>query len=75
MLEIADTMPTALPVRYRTRSGILSHYIFKTLPQVKKLLQHWEIQAHQCKDRSLENRPWPACTLRLFTVMAEQFMQ
>ncbi|HHV16831.1 MAG TPA: tetraprenyl-beta-curcumene synthase family protein [Gelria sp.] len=56
MLEIADTMPTALPVRYRTRSGILSHYIFKTLPQVKKLLQHWEIQAHQCKDPELRKQ-------------------
>lgn len=55
-LETADTMPTVLPVRYKTRSGILLHYIFKTLPQVKRLLKHWETRAHQCKDLELKKQ-------------------
>lgn len=55
-LETADTMPTVLPVRYKTRSGILLHYIFKTLPQVKRLLKYWETRANQCKDPELKKQ-------------------
>ncbi len=55
-LEATDTAPTVLPVRYKTRSGILFHYIFKTLPQVKKLLKYWENQAAQCKDSELRKQ-------------------
>jgi tetraprenyl-beta-curcumene synthase len=55
-LETADTMPTTLPVRYKTRSGILLHYIFKTLPQVKRLLKYWETRASQCKDPELRKQ-------------------
>ena len=55
-LETADTMPTTLPVRYKTRSGILLHYIFKTLPRVKKLLRCWETRANQCKDPELKKQ-------------------
>lgn len=55
-LETADTMPTTFPVRYRNRSGILLHYIFKTLPQVKRLLKHWETEAAQCRDPELKKQ-------------------
>lgn len=55
-LERLDNQMSTYPVGGLSRTGILFHYIFRTLPRVKKLLRYWEKEACKCQDPELRRQ-------------------